>query len=190
MRGLNSASLTRIVSSTPSRLWYTSSLVKRRTSNPKARSAAERAASRAISSSVECVAPSTSTIVRASKQELRNYCDAYFNSLFLFFGAQSVIEGSMSVGKLIAFNIIASQVVQPILRLSQLWQDLQQVQVSVARLGEMSITPMNTSVKTRSSSDVRPCPVRKPRIVSSSRMRAIVCPAARVSKQASGSRKR
>ena len=126
----------------------------------------------------------------AGRSQQWNYGDAYFNSLFLFFGAQSVIEGSMSVGKLIAFNMIASQVVQPILRLSQLWQDFQQVQVSVARLGEMSITPMNTSVKTRSSSEVRPWPVRKPRIVSSSRMRAIVCPAARVSKQASGSRKR
>jgi len=58
MRGLNSASLIRIVSNTPSRLRNTSSLVKRRTSNPSATSAAEQAASRAISSFVECVAPS------------------------------------------------------------------------------------------------------------------------------------
>ena len=58
MRGLSWISLTRIVSSAPSRLPYTSSLVKRRISNPSAASAAERAASRAISSSVECVAPS------------------------------------------------------------------------------------------------------------------------------------
>ncbi len=58
MRGLNSASLIRIVSNTPSRLRNTSSLVKRKTSNPSATSAAERAASRAISSFVECVAPS------------------------------------------------------------------------------------------------------------------------------------
>ena len=68
MRGLNSASVMRIDSNTPSRLRNTSSLVKRRTSNPEARRAAERAASRAISSVVECVAPSTSTIIRASKQ--------------------------------------------------------------------------------------------------------------------------
>ena len=68
IRGLNSVSLTRIVSSTPSRLQYTSSLVKRRMSNPSAASVAERAASRAISSSVECVAPSTSTMIRASRQ--------------------------------------------------------------------------------------------------------------------------
>jgi subfamily B ATP-binding cassette protein HlyB/CyaB len=58
-------------------------------------------------------------------------------ALILFFGAQSVIEGSMSVGELIAFTMIANQVVQPILRLSQLWQDFQQVQVSVSRLGDI-----------------------------------------------------
>jgi hypothetical protein len=33
-------------------------------------------------------------------------------ALILFFGAQSVIEGSMSVGELIAFTMIANQVVQ------------------------------------------------------------------------------
>jgi subfamily B ATP-binding cassette protein HlyB/CyaB len=37
--------------------------------------------------------------------------------------------------------MIASQVVQPILRLSQLWQDFQQVQVSVARLGDILNAP-------------------------------------------------
>jgi subfamily B ATP-binding cassette protein HlyB/CyaB len=47
----------------------------------------------------------------------------------------------MTVGELIAFNMIASQVVQPILRLSQLWQDFQQVQVSVARLGDILNSP-------------------------------------------------
>jgi ATP-binding cassette, subfamily B, bacterial HlyB/CyaB len=52
-----------------------------------------------------------------------------------------VIDGSMSVGELIAFNMIASQVVQPILRLSQLWQDFQQAQVSVARLGDILNAP-------------------------------------------------
>jgi len=62
-------------------------------------------------------------------------------ALILFIGAQAVIENAMTVGELIAFNMIASQVVQPILRLSQLWQDFQQVQVSVARLGDILNAP-------------------------------------------------
>ena len=48
----------------------------------------------------------------------------------------------MTVGELIAFNMIAYQVVQPILRLSQLWQDFQQVQVSVNRLGDILNAPV------------------------------------------------
>ncbi|MDX7952819.1 type I secretion system permease/ATPase [Lichenihabitans sp. Uapishka_5] len=60
----------------------------------------------------------------------------------IFLGAQAVISGHMTVGQLIAFNMIASQVVQPILRLSQLWQDVQQVQVSVERLGDILDAPM------------------------------------------------
>ncbi|MDA6077771.1 ATP-binding cassette domain-containing protein [Edwardsiella anguillarum] len=38
---------------------------------------------------------------------------------------------------MIAFNMISGQVVQPILRISQLWQDFQQTQVSVERLGDI-----------------------------------------------------
>ena len=70
------------------------------------------------------------------------YMSKITTALILFIGAGAVIDGSMSVGELIAFNMIASQVVQPILRLSQLWQDFQQVQVSVERLGDILNAPM------------------------------------------------
>src|SRR5271166_3648700 len=80
-------------------------------------------------------------VTGALGQNLIQYVSKVTTALILFFGAQSVIAGSMSVGELIAFNMIASQVVQPILRLSQLWQDFQQVQVSVARLGDILNSP-------------------------------------------------
>ena len=80
-------------------------------------------------------------VTGAIGQNLIQYVSKITTALILFVGAQSVIEGSMSVGELIAFNMIASQVVQPILRLSQLWQDFQQVQVSVARLGDILNSP-------------------------------------------------
>jgi subfamily B ATP-binding cassette protein HlyB/CyaB len=63
-------------------------------------------------------------------------------ALILFLGANAVIGGSMTVGELVAFNMIAGQVVQPILRLSQLWQDFQQVQISVERLGDILNSPV------------------------------------------------
>ncbi|RBP00181.1 subfamily B ATP-binding cassette protein HlyB/CyaB, partial [Roseiarcus fermentans] len=80
-------------------------------------------------------------VTGAAGQGMIQYVSKITTALILFFGAEAVIAGAMSVGELIAFNMIASQVVQPILRLSQLWQDFQQVQVSVARLGDILNSP-------------------------------------------------
>lgn len=55
----------------------------------------------------------------------------------LFFGARLVIDGKLSVGQLIAFNMLSGQVTAPIIRLAQLWQDFQQVGISVERLGDI-----------------------------------------------------
>ncbi|MCB1549917.1 MAG: type I secretion system permease/ATPase, partial [Hyphomicrobiaceae bacterium] len=62
-------------------------------------------------------------------------------ALVLYFGAHAVMSGEMTVGALIAFNMIMNQVTQPILRLSQLWQDFQQVQISIERLGDILNAP-------------------------------------------------
>ncbi|GAB6852804.1 cyclolysin T1SS permease/ATPase CyaB [Paraburkholderia kururiensis] len=52
-------------------------------------------------------------------------------------GALQVIDGKMTVGELIAFNMLAGQVSSPILRLAQLWNDFQQVGISMGRLGDI-----------------------------------------------------
>jgi len=59
----------------------------------------------------------------------------------LYFGAKAVIAGDLSVGSLVAFNMLAGRVASPILRLSQLWQDFQQVRISVDRLGDVLNAP-------------------------------------------------
>ncbi len=59
----------------------------------------------------------------------------------LYFGARLVIEGNLTVGELVAFNILASRVSAPVLRLAQLWQDFHQARLSVARLGDILNTP-------------------------------------------------
>src|SRR5262245_37329001 len=58
-------------------------------------------------------------------------------ALTLYFGAHLVIEGQLTVGELVAFNMLAGRVAQPILRIAQLWQDFQQARISVARLGDI-----------------------------------------------------
>ncbi|MCB1927467.1 MAG: type I secretion system permease/ATPase [Rhodocyclaceae bacterium] len=55
----------------------------------------------------------------------------------LWLGAYQVIDGAMTVGALVAFNMLAGRVAQPVMRLAQLWQDFQQTGISMARLGDI-----------------------------------------------------
>jgi subfamily B ATP-binding cassette protein HlyB/CyaB len=55
----------------------------------------------------------------------------------MWLGATLVIDGKMTVGELIAFNMLSGQVASPILRLAQLWNDFQQVGISMSRLGDI-----------------------------------------------------
>ncbi len=77
------------------------------------------------------------TMLSAMGQNAIQYIQKLTTAALLLFGAKAVLDREMSVGELIAFNMIAGQVTQPILRLSQLWQDFQQVQISVERLGDV-----------------------------------------------------
>ncbi|TIX89172.1 type I secretion system permease/ATPase [Rhizobium sp. P44RR-XXIV] len=81
------------------------------------------------------------TMLAAKGQNAIQYVNKITSAALLLFGAQAVINGELTVGALVAFNMIAGQVSQPILRLSQLWQDFQQVQVSVARLADILNAP-------------------------------------------------
>jgi len=63
----------------------------------------------------------------------------------LFFGAREVIDGGMTVGELVAFNMLAGRVAQPVLRLAQVWQDFHQTRLSVERLGDILNTPTEPS---------------------------------------------
>lgn len=68
----------------------------------------------------------------------------------MWLGASLVIDNQMTVGQLVAFNMLAGQVSSPILRLAQLWNDFQQVGVSMRRLGDILNThPEVAGQKTR-----------------------------------------
>lgn len=59
----------------------------------------------------------------------------------LWMGARAVMEGELTVGELIAFNMLASRVTGPVLRLVQLGQELQQARVAVERLADLLEAP-------------------------------------------------
>jgi subfamily B ATP-binding cassette protein HlyB/CyaB len=67
----------------------------------------------------------------------------------LYFGAREVIAGDMTVGALVAFNMLAQRVSGPVIRMSQLWQDFQQVRISVDRLGDILNTPIEPVCRSR-----------------------------------------
>lgn len=67
-------------------------------------------------------------------------------ALILFFGAKLVISGGLTVGELVAFNMLAGRVAEPVLRLSQLWQQFQEARVGVDRLGDILNTPQEANM--------------------------------------------
>ena len=73
----------------------------------------------------------------------------------LWIGARLVIEGKLTVGQLIAFNMLSGQVAAPVIRLAQLWQDFQQVGISVARLGDILNAPTENASSRLALPDIR-----------------------------------
>ncbi|MEM9421259.1 MAG: type I secretion system permease/ATPase [Pseudomonadota bacterium] len=67
-------------------------------------------------------------------------------ALILFFGAKLVISGGLTVGELVAFNMLAGRVAEPVLRLSQLWQQFQEARVGVDRLGDILNSPQEANI--------------------------------------------
>jgi len=59
----------------------------------------------------------------------------------IWLGAHLVIDGAITVGQLVAFNMLAGRVSGPILKLVQLWQDFQQAGISIQRLGDILNAP-------------------------------------------------
>jgi ATP-binding cassette subfamily B protein len=61
--------------------------------------------------------------------------------MVLWVGATLVLKGELSLGQLIAFRIISGYVTQPLLRLSGIWQNIQEIKVSFERLADVVDTP-------------------------------------------------
>jgi subfamily B ATP-binding cassette protein HlyB/CyaB len=83
-----------------------------------------------------------------------NLLNKSVGALTLFLGARIVIANQMTVGELVAFNMLASQVSGPVLRLVQVWQDFHQVRLSVDRLGDILNTPVEANIASAQTSDI------------------------------------
>lgn len=73
----------------------------------------------------------------AAGSQMVQFVNKAVTALLLFFGAKLAMAGELTVGQLVAFNMLAGQVSQPIMRLAQLWQDFQQFRISIDKLGDV-----------------------------------------------------
>jgi ATP-binding cassette, subfamily B, bacterial HlyB/CyaB len=62
--------------------------------------------------------------------------------LLLWVGARQVLAGRLTIGQLVAFNMLAGRVSGPILRIVQLWQEFQQTRVSIEKIGDILNAPV------------------------------------------------
>ena len=75
--------------------------------------------------------------VAASTQQFIGLVSKVLTAVLLWFGAKLVIDGELTVGGLIAFNMLAARVNAPILKLASLWQEFTQMKVSIKRLADI-----------------------------------------------------
>lgn len=77
--------------------------------------------------------------------QIASFLNKITTILILWIGAHLVMSNELSIGQLIAFNMLAGRVSGPLLRLVQLWQEFQQAGISVERLGDILNAPPEPS---------------------------------------------
>lgn len=67
--------------------------------------------------------------------------------MILYLGVKLVIESKLTIGQLIAFQMFSNQFSAPVLRLVNLWNELQQTLLAVDRLGDILNNPVEIQSK-------------------------------------------
>lgn len=63
------------------------------------------------------------------------------SAILLWWGVTLLLAGELTPGELVAFNLFAGYVTQPVLRLAQVWQDFQHTQIALRRIGSILDSP-------------------------------------------------
>ncbi|MFH7028972.1 MAG: peptidase domain-containing ABC transporter [Heteroscytonema crispum UTEX LB 1556] len=70
-------------------------------------------------------------------QIISGIIQTFVNTGLMWFGAWQVIQGDLTVGQLIAFNMLVGNVLSPFQRLSLLWNELQEIVISTERINDV-----------------------------------------------------
>jgi subfamily B ATP-binding cassette protein HlyB/CyaB len=82
------------------------------------------------------------TLLSNTARQIASWLNKLTTVSLVWLGATLVMRGELTIGQLIAFNMLAGRVSDPVLRLVQLWQDFQQAGISVERLGDILNAPL------------------------------------------------
>ena len=84
------------------------------------------------------------TVIGTANNSISTLINKTSSLMVVWMGAALVVEGKMTMGGMIAFRMIAGFVTTPVLRLSQIWQNFQEINLSMERLGDILNHPQET----------------------------------------------
>lgn len=70
-------------------------------------------------------------------QIISGVIQTFVNTALLWYGATQVINGELTIGQLVAFNMLVGNVLSPFQRLSLLWNQLQEIVISTERINDV-----------------------------------------------------
>ncbi|MEH1848322.1 MAG: peptidase domain-containing ABC transporter [Nostoc sp.] len=76
-------------------------------------------------------------IISNRLQIFSNTIEAVVTTILLWFGAYQVIHDQLTIGQLVAFNMLLANIITPFQRLTVLWNQLQEVVIAVERINDV-----------------------------------------------------
>ena len=70
-------------------------------------------------------------------QIFSNLIEGVFTTGLLWYGAYLVIQNQLTIGQLVAFNMLLGNVITPFQRLTVLWNELQEVTIAIERINDV-----------------------------------------------------
>lgn len=76
-------------------------------------------------------------VINNRLQIFSNSIEAVVTTGLLWFGAHLVIHNQLTIGQLVAFNMLLGNIIRPFQRLTVLWNQLQEVMIAVERINDV-----------------------------------------------------
>ncbi|WP_427162591.1 peptidase domain-containing ABC transporter [Aliinostoc sp. HNIBRCY26] len=89
-------------------------------------------------------------------QIFSNTIQAVVSTALLWFGAHQVINNQLTIGQLVAFNMLLGNIITPFQRLIVLWNELQEVTIAVERINDVLDTEAEEDLQYQSRQSLPP----------------------------------